>query len=446
MTRSRDSGHFGQYGRLRCLSVLLAATVVGLVLPAGSAAVPPRPPNPGEERIDAERARARAMAERVGALANRLAATDSRLRKLSARVERRMEEANKARVDLRRAEQAYRRAKQDAEFAAAEADAAQRRVDEQRHRLDEFAANSYQQGSRLGSIPAFVGAESPREMLDRAALLDAVSDSQLDVLGALRRARTQQANKDSLARQAVREAESKRAAADRARAAAEKAKDAAVSARQGQQEQARRLRAEKARVEQRLEQARAEVAGLEQQRDRYREWLAAKRREERAAAAVAQSGAGTTEQQTSPGAAPEDSSAVETVVQRAVSQVGVPYAWGGGNAHGPTRGIRDGGVADAHGDYRKIGFDCSGLMVYAFAGVGIELPHYSGYQYQSGRKVPVSQRQRGDMLFWRDGGGIHHVALYLGQGRMVEAPYSGAHVRVTSVRYDGLAPYAVRLL
>lgn len=109
------------------------------------------------------------------------------------------------------------------------------------------------------------------------------------------------------------------------------------------------------------------------------------------------------------------------MVARALSQRGVTYGWGGGDADGATRGIRDGGVADAHGDYRKIGFDCSGLMVYAFAGIGVRLPHYSGYQYRAGKRVPLARKQRGDMLFWNDGGDVHHVALYLGDGRMVEA-------------------------
>jgi cell wall-associated NlpC family hydrolase len=137
---------------------------------------------------------------------------------------------------------------------------------------------------------------------------------------------------------------------------------------------------------------------------------------------------------------------VRTVIDRALSQLGVPYAWGGGNAHGPTRGIRDGGVADAHGDYAKVGFDCSGLMIYAFAGVGIRLPHYSGYQATSGRRVPLAQMAPGDMLFWARGGRIHHVALYIGNGQMVEAPYSGSRVRITSVRYGGIVSYATRLL
>ncbi|PAY24833.1 hypothetical protein CEY15_01265 [Dietzia natronolimnaea] len=137
---------------------------------------------------------------------------------------------------------------------------------------------------------------------------------------------------------------------------------------------------------------------------------------------------------------PSSSARVETVVNRALSQLGVPYAWGGGDAKGPTRGIRDGGVADSHGDYNKIGFDCSGLMIYAFAGIGKALPHFTGYQYTAGPQYPVATRQRGDMLFWPG-----HVALYLGDGRMVEAPQSGDVVKISPVRMAGISPMVVRL-
>ncbi|MDL9935847.1 NlpC/P60 family protein [Gordonia sp. ABSL1-1] len=137
--------------------------------------------------------------------------------------------------------------------------------------------------------------------------------------------------------------------------------------------------------------------------------------------------------------------AVEIIVNRALSQLNVPYAWGGGDANGPTQGIRDGGVADSFGDYNKTGFDCSGLMIYAFAGVGIELPHYTGYQYTSGPQVPLSQMRRGDMIFYGPNAS-QHVALYLGDNKMVEAPQSGDVVKVSPLRTDGAMPNAVRLL
>ncbi|HHU66577.1 NlpC/P60 family protein, partial [Corynebacterium sp.] len=136
---------------------------------------------------------------------------------------------------------------------------------------------------------------------------------------------------------------------------------------------------------------------------------------------------------------------IEAVIARAESQLGVPYAWGGGNASGPTRGIRDGGIADSHGDFNKIGFDCSGLVLYAFAGAGIALPHYTGYQYNHGTKIDPGQMQRGDLIFYGPSGN-HHVAIYLGDGMMLEAPNSGSTVQKAPVRWSGMSPYAVRLI
>lgn len=136
---------------------------------------------------------------------------------------------------------------------------------------------------------------------------------------------------------------------------------------------------------------------------------------------------------------------IETVIARGMAQIGTPYAWGGGNANGPTLGIRDGGVADSYGDYNKVGFDCSGLVLYAFAGVGIALPHYTGYQYQHGTKVSPSEMQRGDLIFYGPGAS-QHVAIYLGDGQMLEAPSSGSTVKVSPVRWSGMTEYAVRLI
>ncbi|AWB85073.1 hypothetical protein C3E79_05680 [Corynebacterium liangguodongii] len=131
-----------------------------------------------------------------------------------------------------------------------------------------------------------------------------------------------------------------------------------------------------------------------------------------------------------------NSSQVETVIARAQSMIGTPYVWGGGDANGPTTGVDGGSVK---------GFDCSGLVVYAFAGVGISLPHYSGYQYQRGTQVDPSEAKRGDLFFY-GAGGESHVAINLGDGTMIEAPQSGMTVRITPVRWSGMSPKAVRLL
>jgi cell wall-associated NlpC family hydrolase len=129
--------------------------------------------------------------------------------------------------------------------------------------------------------------------------------------------------------------------------------------------------------------------------------------------------------------------AIEYVIKRAQSQIGVPYSWGGGNAAGPSRGIDSGAGT--------VGFDCSGLILYAFAGAGIKLPHYSGSQYTAGRQIPAAQMRRGDVIFYGPGGS-QHVTLFLGNGQMIEAPYTGSTVKIAPVRTSGMTPFVVRYI
>lgn len=81
--------------------------------------------------------------------------------------------------------------------------------------------------------------------------------------------------------------------------------------------------------------------------------------------------------------------------------------------------------------------DCSGLLMKAWAAAGVDLPHYGGAQYAQTEHVPVSKIQRGDLLFWTDGGPspIYHVAMYLGGGKMIHAPRTGRDVEIVSVNY-----------
>jgi peptidoglycan DL-endopeptidase RipB len=129
--------------------------------------------------------------------------------------------------------------------------------------------------------------------------------------------------------------------------------------------------------------------------------------------------------------------AIEYVIRRGGSQLGVPYSWGGGTPSGPSKGVDSG--ADT------VGYDCSGFTRFAFAGVGVLIPKYSGDQYNTGRKVPQSQAKRGDLLFWGPGGS-QHVAIYLGNGQMLEASGSAGKVTVSPLRTAGLAPYLARII
>lgn len=118
--------------------------------------------------------------------------------------------------------------------------------------------------------------------------------------------------------------------------------------------------------------------------------------------------------------------AIESVLSRALSQHGTPYSWGGGGRRGPGRG-----------DDGTVGFDCSSLMQYAFAGVGVDLPRTTYQQIGVGRSVSPGDIQPGDLIFsqFGEGGnpGPGHVQLAISSTHVVEAPHPGAEVRVTAI-------------
>ncbi|MCV7226831.1 NlpC/P60 family peptidoglycan endopeptidase RipB [Mycolicibacterium komossense] len=129
--------------------------------------------------------------------------------------------------------------------------------------------------------------------------------------------------------------------------------------------------------------------------------------------------------------------AIEYVIRRGASQMGVPYSWGGGTPTGPGPGVEQ--------DAGKIGYDCSGFTRFAFAGVGVLIPKYSGDQYNTGRHIPPSQAKRGDLIFYGPGGS-QHVTIYLGNGQMLEASSAKGQVAVSPVRTAGMSPYLARII
>ncbi|UQX13087.1 NlpC/P60 family peptidoglycan endopeptidase RipB [Candidatus Mycobacterium methanotrophicum] len=129
--------------------------------------------------------------------------------------------------------------------------------------------------------------------------------------------------------------------------------------------------------------------------------------------------------------------AVEYVIRRGSSQMGVPYSWGGGTLNGPSKGVDSGAGT--------VGFDCSGLVRYSFAGVGVLIPRFSGDQYNAGRHIPPSQAKRGDLIFYGPGGS-QHVTMYLGNGQMLEASGSAGKVTVSPVRKAGMTPMLTRII
>jgi cell wall-associated NlpC family hydrolase len=172
-------------------------------------------------------------------------------------------------------------------------------------------------------------------------------------------------------------------------------------------------------------------------------------------------------------AEPTHEQAINFVIQRALSQRGVPFAYGGGNVAGPSLGTVAveppvGATAPTLGDdplspnagaaglslapvaspvaeqrISRMGFDASGLVVYAFAGAGIKMPRSSGEQYKVGQKVLPSQALPGDLIFYGPEGS-QSVALFIGNGQMIEA--TDPAVTVSPVRTNGMTPYLVRII
>ncbi len=123
------------------------------------------------------------------------------------------------------------------------------------------------------------------------------------------------------------------------------------------------------------------------------------------------------------------------VIQRALAQRGVPFLYGGGNAAGPTRGT--GLKANV------VGFDASGLIQYAYAGAGLKMPRTSAEQCNVGTKVPPAQARPGDLMCYGPGGS-QSVAMYLGNGQMIEATEPA--VTVSPARTSGMTPYLTRII
>lgn len=108
-------------------------------------------------------------------------------------------------------------------------------------------------------------------------------------------------------------------------------------------------------------------------------------------------------------------------VNAALTQLGVPYSWGGGTPRGPSNGFAQGaGIT---------GFDCSSLMQFAWAKAGVQLPRVSQAQHAALAAVPLAQVQAGDLLFFH---GDSHVSIADGKGGFVHAPRTGKTVEVVT--------------
>ena len=260
---------------------MAATLIVGMAMPAG--AVPPPPDNPSDQQIQDSQQQAAASAAEVGRLAGLVSKTEGDIERLKNDMELKAELANKAAVDLQVAQSDAAAASSAASQAQADADAAGQAIVDAKAKAAAFAAASFRQGSVLGSVSAFMGAGSATELLQRQELLGQMSGSQLNVIGNLESTRTHKANLDSAARASLDAANAAQQRADDAKVAADAAQQQAQESLRNGQDQLAALQAQHEQQQADYGAALANVAGLQNQRDQYNQWLAQKAAEEEAA-------------------------------------------------------------------------------------------------------------------------------------------------------------------
>lgn len=364
-------------GTVALATAALAALGVPAALPA--AAAPPGPPAASAP------------------IATRLASAEAQLGALNRTIERAVEQYDAARIALVNAQRR-------AVIANRQAEAARREYAVKRAELTAYAVAAYQ--GEVASPLLVVVNSSPAKYLDRLSMLDAVARTQSDVVRVVNAARLRSERAQRTAQAAVAAATATAARIGRTRTAIERSiatQRAVIGA----------LRAEQARLAalaaaQRAAAARAAAA----QRARA---LAAAAQAARAAAQINRvlTGGATVTHPVTPPVLPPSSGRGAIAVQAAYSQLGKPYVFG---AAGPNA------------------YDCSGLTMWAWAHAGVALPHSAAAQFGSGPQVPRSALQPGDLLFFYTP--IDHVAIYIGNGMMIDAPHTGTVVSIQPVYWN----------
>jgi cell wall-associated NlpC family hydrolase len=422
---------------------IAAVTTVCLGVAPGVASA--RPVNPSDAQLNAAQQAQQNAAAQVGQVTAALARAQSAAANASAA-------ANIALQDYEEKQAAYDEARATADAAAAASAKADADLQGGRDQVAAFARDSYMQGSTSAGALALMTSGGPAELLERAALLDAVGEHRVDVVAQLTVLEQQATVAEQAAQQAVGQADTLKAEAATLLASAQEQEVASRGA-------AAALAQQQDQVEAQLQQAQSALSGLEGQRSAAEAYAA---QQAAAAAAAAQrpattsttsttkpssssggsssggsSSGGTTTVpapvQTTTAGAPSGS-AVQTAIAAARTQLGLPYSWGGGGSNGPSYGISP--------DTSVWGFDCSGLTQYAYAQAGIQIGGTSRDQWYRfrGQTVDRGDLQAGDLVFWASGSSyssIYHVALYLGGGKVIQAPQSGDVVKISGMWFGG---------
>jgi cell wall-associated NlpC family hydrolase len=371
------------------------------------------PSPPSAAQISAAENRVRQQEAALGAQQGRLSAAAAQLATLQAQAEVLTERYDQVLVDEQRAAAAYK-------VTEASLKDAQRADTASQRRLAALAAQEFESGGGFDSMTAMLGDSSgPQGYLNEVGLGQVLAQRGTDTLAA------SQAN-DVVAAVFRKQAHDLLVAERADLRAANRLRLAIEAAVARQQAFVQASRAQRNKLAGELASTRARVAALQAARQAALAAAAA------AAAERASAAAGTSAQ--GPSRAPAwawSSGATATqgdiAANWALSQMGKPYQWG---AAGP------------------FSYDCSGLTLEAWAHAGVQLLHYTGYQWVEGPHVPLDQLRRGDLLFYAtnnsDPATIHHVGIYIGNGMMVDAPHTGAFVRIDSIYAPGYPIGAVR--
>ena len=310
----------------------------------------------------------------------RIAAAHRQLNALNTRAEAAAERYNAARIKLASDQR-------NATSAQQQLVQAQGQLAKLQSSVQAFAVAAYQGQAFDSSVG--VTATSPQEFLDKMSTLQAVANSQSQTLARLAAAQQQEDAAQTVAAAALK-------AQQDSTAQMQQDRDAVVSAADQERQILGQLEERQRQI---IAAARARAARIAAEQEAAR--LAA----ERAAAAAAVSAL-----YSQPTSSPvvTGSGGARVAVEWAYKELGKPYQWG---AAGPDS------------------FDCSGLTQYVWGKAGVYLDHYTGSQWNEGQHVSQSQLEPGDLVFF--GSDLHHVGLYIGNGNMIEAPYTGADVRIS---------------
>jgi cell wall-associated NlpC family hydrolase len=412
-TRGRTRGKVrDRLGGRASLRVVVGCGLLMALTPPAAQARPrleghPKPPS--QAQINAAENQVRQHQAALGTEQGKLSAANAELSKLQTQAEVLIERYDQAQVNEQRAASAQ--AVTEARLRQAERQQAASRL-----RVARLAAQQFESGGGFSPVTAMLGnADGPQAYLRQVGMGQALAESGTEILAG------NQAN-DAVATVFRTQAHKLLVAKQADLKAANDLKVAVQAAVSRQQMFVKLTRGKRNKLASELAAAQSKESSLKAARQAALAAAAAER-----AAAAAGGPSGSSQVPAWAWGSGASASQGDIAANWALTQLGKPYQWG---AAGPAT------------------YDCSGLTMVAWAHAGVQLLHYTGYQWQEGPHVPLNQLQRGDLLFYAtntsDPSTIHHVAIYIGNGMMVNAPFTGAFVRIDSMYQPGGLIGAVR--